>query len=129
MRRWARVLIPVTGAAVGLLLTATGATAHECYIGNRSDNGDAGASTSAVWETVTIETIMTDVIGLPPDLGSCVLGKWRAAGLPAQFTFRTDKTIGDSSHNPNLANGKGLEHAAEVYGPSIEQFIGECSAP
>lgn len=81
-----------------------------------------------MWENVTIETIVNEFIGLPDPVGSCVIGKWHDAGLPAQFTFRIDKTIGEGSSNPNLANGKGLEHAEDVYGASVGQFIEECSS-
>ena len=129
VRSVTRVIAAVAGAAALTVLPASGAFAHECFIANRSDKGNAGAANSKAWETVTIETIVNDFIGLPPPLSTCVLAKWEAADLPAQFTFRADKTIGEGSSNPNLANGKGLEHAEDVYGPTIEKFIGECSAP
>jgi hypothetical protein len=129
MRRMAKIIAASAGAAVFTLLPASPALAHECFIAKRSAQGNAGAANSPAWETVTIETIVNDFIGLPAPLGTCVLGKWHAAGLPAEFTFRSDKTIGEGSNNPNLANGKGLEHAEDVYGPTIEGFIGECSAP
>ena len=128
MRSAARVIVAVAGTAALTFLPVSSALAHECFIEPRSDQGNAGASNSGVWETVTIETIVTVFLGLPPDLGSCVLEKWHAAELPDKLTFRSDKTIGEGSSNPNLSNGKGLEHAADVYGPTIEQFIGECSA-
>jgi len=129
MRRMAKIIAASAGAAVFTLLPASPALAHECFIANRSAQGNAGAAKSQVWETVTIETIVNDFLGLPGPLGTCVLEKWHADGLPAEFTFRSDKTIGEDSNNPNLANGKGLEHAADVYGPTITRYIGECSAP
>ena len=129
MRPVTRVVAALAGAAALTVLPISAAFGHECFIANRSDKGNAGASNSKVWETVTIETIVNDFIRLPPDLGACVVAKWNAEGLPAQFTFRSDKTIGEGSSNPNLGNGKGLEHAEDAYGPQVEQFIGECSAP
>lgn len=124
-----RHLLTITAATTALTLTAaTAASAHECYIEPRSDQGNAGASNSPVWDTVTIQTILTDFLQLPEPLNSCVLGKWTADGRPATFTFRTDKVIGEGSANPNLANGKGLEHAADVYEPIIGGYIAACTA-
>jgi hypothetical protein len=41
-------------------------------------------------------------------------------GLPAEgWVVRMDKTVGEGSKNPNLANGKGLDHLADVYGQQI----------
>jgi hypothetical protein len=43
-----------------------------------------------------------------------------AQGLPADgWVTRADKTIGEGSSNPNLANGKGLDHLADSVGPQI----------
>lgn len=43
-----------------------------------------------------------------------------AAGLPADgWVIRFDKTIGDGSKNPNLANGKGLDHLVDSVGETI----------
>ena len=43
-----------------------------------------------------------------------------AAGLPADgWVIRTDKTIGEGSNNPNLANGKGLDHLVDSVGGTI----------
>jgi hypothetical protein len=35
------------------------------------------------------------------------------------WVVRSDKTIGAGSNNPNLANGKGVDHLADVYGNQI----------
>jgi hypothetical protein len=43
-----------------------------------------------------------------------------AQGLPADgWVVRADKVIGEGSSNPNLANGKGLDHLADAYGPQL----------
>ena len=43
-----------------------------------------------------------------------------AEGLPAGgWTTRSDKTIGENSKNPNLGNGKGLDHLADSVGPQV----------
>jgi hypothetical protein len=123
-----RGLMTATATAVALtLMTATAASAHECYIEPRSDQGNQGASNSGQWATVSIQTILSEFLGLPDPLYTCVLNQWTADGQPATFTFRTDKTIGEGSANPNLANGKGLEHAADVYEPIIGGYIDQCT--
>ena len=123
-----RRLLTITAATAALTLgAATAASAHECFIEPRSDQGNAGASNSGVWQTVTIETILSQFLGLPDPLAACVLDQWNADGQPATFTFRTDKTIGEGSANPNLSNGKGLEHAADVYEPIITDYISHCA--
>jgi hypothetical protein len=41
-------------------------------------------------------------------------------GLPAGgWVVRADKVIGENSHNPNLANGKGLDHLADTFGAQL----------
>jgi len=43
-----------------------------------------------------------------------------AQGLPADgWVVRADKVIGEGSSNPNLVNGKGLDHLADAYGPQL----------
>jgi hypothetical protein len=119
-----------TVLAAGLLaLTVAGtATAHECVIASRSDQGDASAAAHAkVWGTLTL----TDVFAfLPGEVGGPALTpaqlQWaldEAArqGLPSSWTIRNDKTIGEGSQNPNLANGKGLDHLVDAVG---EQIVG-----
>jgi hypothetical protein len=43
------------------------------------------------------------------------------------LTVRSNKTIGEGSANPNLANGKGLDHAEDVFGGLLEAAIGACT--
>ncbi len=42
-----------------------------------------------------------------------------AAGIPSSFTIRSDKVIGENSSNPNLADGRGLDHAVDLYGQAL----------
>jgi hypothetical protein len=112
----------------GTLLTA-GAPAvfgHECYIANRSAAGDAGALHSGSWARLTL----TDVFGfinlvvggpaLTPSQTTWAVNTAIAAGLPADgWVTRSDKTIGEGSANPNLADGKGLDHLADAFGAQI----------
>jgi len=120
-----------TIAASVLALAVLGGTAgvalgHECFIASRSAQGDAGATHSAQWERLTLADIfgfINSIVG-GPALSSTQI-EWAVAeavneGLPVDgWVVRSDKTIGEGSSNPNLANGKGLDHLADVYGPQI----------
>ena len=118
---------------IGLILAGSllGATApvalgHECYIANRSAQGDAGALHSGNWTRLSLADIFSFVnqfVGGPALTASQVT--WAATeavaeGLPAGgWVVRSDKVIGEGSSNPNLADGKGLDHLGDTYGPQL----------
>ena len=118
---------------LGLLLAGTLATAgaqavlgHECFIANRSAQGDAGALHSGAWGRLTLGDIfgfINQFVGGPaltPSQIDWAVAEAVAEGLPADgWVVRTDKVIGENSSNPNLANGKGLEHLADAFGPQL----------
>ena len=120
---------------LGLVLAGSllGATApvvlgHECYIANRSAQGDAGALHSGRWTPLPLAAIFsfinTFVAGpaLTPAQIEWAVGEAVDQGLPAGgWVVRSDIVIGEGSHNPNLANGKGLDHLADAFG---NQLIG-----
>jgi hypothetical protein len=101
------------------------AWAHECYIANRSDTGNTAARHSSRWTVLTVADIATFT---PPGTDqACFVAYWTSHGGPASFTVRSDKTIGEGSANPNLANGKGLEHAEDVFGGLFGAAVAACS--
>lgn len=117
-------------ALAGTLLTvaAPAALGHECVIASRSSTGDAGALHSNRWVQLTLTDIfgfIHEIVGGPalsPSQVTWAVDTAVAAGLPADgWVVRGDKTVGEGSSNPNLANGKGLDHLADVYG---EQIVG-----
>ena len=121
-----KILITGVAALASLFLFAGTASAHECYIDNRSDQGDAKAGTnSTVWEILTAQ----DIAGFtPPGTDqACFVAYWLANGGPESVTVRSDKTIGAGSANPNLANGQGLEHAEDVFGALFGAALEACS--
>jgi hypothetical protein len=84
------------------------------------------AAHSPKWGVLTLDdifsAILPDVLGAPPL--SAAQEQWavqqaEAAGVPYSFVTRTDKTIGENSNNPNLADGKGLDHLSDVYGQQL----------
>jgi hypothetical protein len=117
------------GATCGALMMVMAGTAaaHECYIANRSEQGNAGATHSANWFTATVEGFANSPDfppGVDPD---CFVAYWLGHGGPASFTIRTDKTIGSGSNNPNLGNGSGLDHIEEAFGALFGAALGACA--
>ena len=113
--------------AVSLLGTAAPAVlGHECYIANRSAEGDAGALHSARWTPLSLATIfgfINTLVGGPaltPGQIDWAVGEAVAEGLPAGgWVVRSDIVIGENSSNPNLANGNGLDHLADTFGNQL----------
>ncbi len=122
-----RRLLAACLLSASLTLGAVGtAAAHECVIASRSAQGDAGALHSGRWETLTLSTvfsaILPDALGVPaltPDQLTWALDAAAAAGVPSSWVTRSDKTIAEGSSDPNLADGKGLDHLADAYGQQL----------
>jgi hypothetical protein len=121
-----RLILSFVLAGSLLAVAAPAVLGHECTIASRSAKGDAGALHSANWGRLTLQDVFgfigSDVGGralTPAEIDQAV-GMAVAAGLPADgWVIRTDKTIGEGSNNPNLANGKGLDHLVDSAGPTI----------
>lgn len=139
MKNIARTAAAAALAGVILVLGSGSAWAHECFVANRSAQGDAAAgSHSAAWDTVSLDTILTEFIGLPADVAACVEELAPAAGVPSSFVFGGKQAQGQggviAENNPNFAakglgsDGKGIDHAEDAYGPAIGALIGQCTA-
>src|SRR5512132_2131398 len=105
-----RFLASLALAVAALLVMTSTAFGHECFIVNRSAQGNANATHSSRWATFSVADFAHSPDfppGVDPD---CFIAYWSSHGGPDAFTLRTDKTIGEGSNNPNLANGKGLDH-------------------
>ena len=104
------------------LSVSTAAFAQDCFIASRSDRGSQQAGThSQAWGVAfTLNDILVAPVdpndpensGLActPAAAAAIVTAAKAAGLPTVFTSRTNKVIGENSNNPNLGNGKGLDH-------------------
>ena len=121
-----RIGIVVAGVAAAVLFFGSAASAHECFIASRSEKGDVAATNSARWTPLTVADI-AQFIAPPGTDQDCFIEFWLANGGPESITIRSDKTIGEGSNNPNLANGKGLEHASQVFGGLLEAAVAACS--
>jgi hypothetical protein len=113
-------------AGTMLVGTAGVALGHECVISSRSAQGDAGALQSGRWVNLTLADVFGFIhliVGgeaLSPSQIEWAVGEAIEQGLPADgWVIRGDMTIAEGSSNPNLADGKGLDHLADLVGPQI----------
>ena len=133
-----RIGLSIVLAGSLLAVTAGVAAAHECVIASRSAQGDSGALHSSRWGRLTLQDVFgfihTVLPGNNRPLTPAEIDQAVAmaidAGLPADgWVTRTDKTIGEGSKNPNLADGKGLDHLADSAGPTIGGMYFEIVGP
>ena len=129
----------VTAAVAALFVSSAGsALAHECFVANRSAQGNASvAAHSTAWTSFTLDDVLRVFVGLTDeDLIACVKAAAPAAGVPDLFVVGGKQAVGTDGvimeKNPNLeskaADGKGIDHAEETFGPLIGALIGQCSA-
>ena len=123
-----RFLVGLSLAGSLTALAAPAALGHECTITSRSAQGDAGALHSSNWVRLGLADVfgfINSAVGGPALTAGQItwaVNEAIAEGLPAGgWVIRSDKTIGEGSNNPNLANGKGLDHLADSVGA---QFVG-----
>lgn len=107
-----------------LAITSVGAVlGHECVISSRSDRGDQGATHSGRWATLALSDVLGfihEVVGGEPLTAAQI--EWAVANrgsLPESWVTRSDKTIAEGSANPNLADGRGLDHLADLVGEQV----------
>lgn len=114
-----RSILAATLAAALSMLSIGAAFAHECVISSRSAQGNAGATNSQVWGTLRLADILNFAFGLNPDQIEWALENRGQFDLPESWVTRMDKTIGEGSANPNLADGKGLDHLQDLVGTQV----------
>jgi hypothetical protein len=122
--------------ALTTTLVGTGAgvaSAHECFIANRSANGNAGASHSANWYTLEMADLFADAhlfLGGEPltaDQLQTALELTQEAGIPTSVTMFERFTIPRSSDevdsldglSSKSSDGKGVDHFFASYGDAL----------
>lgn len=119
-----RSVLAVMLAGMLAMLSIGTAFAHECVISSRSDRGDAAAAAnSKVWDTLTLEFVLTVFYGLEPDVVEAAMDLREDFGLPESWVIRIDRTVGAGSANPNLADGRGLDHLVPMVAPTIDELV------
>jgi hypothetical protein len=116
---------------VGLVgIGAGAASAHECYVANRSAQGDAGASHSENWYTLQLEELFRsghNFLGGPALTDAQVATALAMAGeqgVPSSFTLFERFTIPRSQSeleqiSSKSSDGKGIDHFFLKYGDAI----------
>ena len=100
MRGVRRAITTATASAALLLVTATGAWAHQCWVADRSVQGAIGAGKSQMWFTIDIEyefrsllaefgTPSEDIDGIIP----LAMENIAAAGLPTHLAVFGHHTL------------------------------------
>ena len=137
-RNTLRTIGGVAATAAIFISSAGSAFAHECFVANRSDQGDAAvAAHSRAWTSFTLDDVLRVFIGITDeDVIACVKAGAPAAGVPDLFVVGDKQARGTDGvimeNNPNLADkatdGKGIDHAEEAYEAKIGALIGQCTA-
>jgi len=116
---------------VGLLATGVGAaSAHECFIANRSAQGNAGASHSANWYTLQMSDLFSEAhlfFGGDPlteEQLAWALEQTEAQGIPLSVTMFERFTIPRSVDeleglSTKSGDGKGVDHFFASYGDAL----------
>ncbi|HSK51287.1 MAG TPA: hypothetical protein VLA44_00920 [Clostridia bacterium] len=117
----------ILGAALASVPVASVA-AHECIVANRSEGGNAGASNSNVWITVSLRDIFetAEDHGFPDLTAAQVtfaIDLASASGVPDAFTFRADTLLGGNGvgweGRDKATDGKGIDHFFAIYGDRL----------
>jgi NADPH:quinone reductase-like Zn-dependent oxidoreductase len=124
-----RVVVRSAALALAIMvIPLASAAAHECFVVNRSDTGNAHASGSGVWVTVTLHQLYetTEEVGLPdltPAQVDYATTLAASLGVPDSFTIRSDKTLLENASGwqkgDHAADGKGIDHFVDVYGDQL----------
>lgn len=138
LRRNALRGLGAVAALTALTMAAGGgAWAEESFVVNRSAPANAAVGAhSAAWDQVSLDTVLTVILGLPQSVADCVEGLAPAAGIPDTFVWGGKQAQGSggviAKNNPNFptglsSDGKGIDQAEVVYGPILIALIGQCS--
>ena len=115
----------------GLITAGAGAaSAHECYIANRSAQGNTGASHSANWYTLQMSDLFAEAHlffggpALTPDQLAWALEQTAAQGIPSSVTMFERFTIPRSVDeleglSTKASDGKGVDHFFASYGDAL----------
>ena len=110
------ILAAVLASALAVLSIGSVA-AHECLISSRSAQGNEAAVKSAAWDKLFLADILDFALGLnEAQIAWAVANR---GDLPEYWVVNVRKTIGEGSSNPNLADGKGLDHLQQLVGMDV----------
>jgi hypothetical protein len=115
-----RKSIAAAALTCGLILAGGGvASAHECFIPNRSEQGDANATHSKNWVSLPLDQLFAEAHFFfeGPALTQAQIQEAvalaAAAGIPNLTTFARGTLPQGKGGSPS--DGKGIDHYSETY--------------
>lgn len=130
-----KTLVTVVLTSGILAGTAGAASAHECFNASRSATGNANATHSANWETLTLAHLYETVHGhvsepgqppmpaLTPAQVEQAVAMATAKGVPSSFTVfhggMLPRSADKKAPSPKSSDGKGIDHFASGHGETI----------
>ena len=128
-------LAGTAAATAALVIVSAGAaSAHECFVANRSGQGNAAVGEhSAAWQLLTLDFVVTAFLGQTQEVADCVVAAAPDAGIPTQFVVGGKQAVGSGGvimeNNPNgdlASDGRGIDHAEDVYAAAIIGLVLSC---
>ena len=124
-----RKTLVTTALTAGLVVSGAGmASAHECYVANRSDKGNAAAAEhSDNWYQLSL-TELFGFVGVPAENMNAAVAKASAQGIPTSFTlfekFTIPRSIAEMEEMTEAdvaksTDGKGIDHFFLKYGEDL----------
>jgi hypothetical protein len=120
-----RSIITTAGAAAlsfGLVFAGAGAaSAHECYVVNRSAQGTAAAAHSGNWYVLTVADLLAEapmIFQMPElteDQTAWALAEADAQGIPDSFALFTRFTLPKGGPAKLVTDSKGIDHFFAKY--------------
>ena len=140
-----RTSLVTLALTAGMVAGSAGvASAHECFIANRSDKGNAGAAHSANWEVLQVAELYAvahvilsenkkdpELPALTEEEIAEAVRLTEAAGIPTSVAVFHRHMLPRSVEEleqltgPTSSDGKGVDHYVSAY---AEQIIGICLA-
>ncbi|MFE5409077.1 hypothetical protein [Microbacterium sp. NPDC056569] len=113
-----RKIVAASALSVTLVLAGAGvASAHECYMPNRSEQGNAGASHSKNWVTLEIADLFRSAheffggAALTEAQVQEAVAMAAAQGIPTTLTtFARDTLPKGNAPESHSSDGKGIDH-------------------
>ncbi|UWF78216.1 MULTISPECIES: hypothetical protein [Microbacterium] len=131
-----RKTIATAGLTAVLVLAGTGvASAHECYIPDRSAQGNTNATHSGNWETLELAGLFAtahEFLGGPaltPAQVDYALGLAEEQGIPLSLTtFLRDTLPKGKAPAEHSSDGKGIDHFFATYEGQLVSIFFEAQA-
>lgn len=114
----------VVSGLTAVLVLGSGATAyaHECFIPERSDKGNANAAKSQQWIPLADIVMMFE-----PEAAECLIPALEEQGVDTSILLFGHHTLGENRASGDwMADGSGVDHLFAAYGAQIGAAFDAC---